>query len=130
MTFPSVTPMITDLFGELLFGADGELFGVGGELLFVGGDKFVGPGISLVDVGGDVSVGTSTLALEGSLCGAFTVVVVVTVSGAIALGTLGAALVSGGAQAADISCPYFANISGHTSNMHSAICIVAPLTLQ
>lgn len=118
--------MITDLFGELLFGVDGELLfgagsellfgvdgelwvGVGGELVFVGG-KFVVPGM---DVEGDVSVGTPTSVLKGSLCDAFTVVP----------GILGVAPVEGAAQTAAISSAYFACTSGHSFDMHPAICI-------
>ena len=50
ITFPSVTPMITEVFGELLFGVDGELlFGVGGELLFgVDGELLFGVGSELL----------------------------------------------------------------------------------
>ena len=109
MTHPSVAPMITYLFGELLFGVDdGELlFGIGGGLLFVGVDKYVVPGLFRVDVGlNDVSVGTGTWleglpcgdsigVLEGLLCDDFNIVVG------------GSGVDCPGAQTDAISCEYF-----------------------
>ena len=139
MTHPSVAPMITYLFGELLFGVDSELlfgvdgellfgigdglrFGLGGGLLFVGVDKYVVPGIFGVDVGvNDVSVGTGTW-LEGLLCGDSVTIVgfVVVYSGADCPGS----------QVDAISCEYFANMSGHTTAMHGAISFGTPSSKQ